>query len=61
MTPTTAMTSAPSINRTNKTHQAAPFVMNESPYAETPDQLTLDEMREMPMFMALGFETSIVD
>ena len=45
----------------SNTSQAVPFVMNESPYADTPDQLTLDEMREMPMYMALGFETSIDD
>lgn len=55
------MTPPHSMNMTNNSHQAAPFVMNESPYADAPDQLTFDEMREMPMYMALGFETSIDD
>jgi hypothetical protein len=55
MTPTTSM------NTTSKTHRSAPFMLADSPYADTPDQLTFDEMREMPMYMALGFETSIDD
>lgn len=33
------------------------FGVSESPYAESPDHLTFEEMREMPMHMALGFDT----
>ena len=55
------MTSTPSMPIRNTAHQAAPFVMNESPYADSPNHLTFDEMREMPMHLALGFETSIDD
>jgi len=31
--------------------------VSESPYGDSPDHLTFDEMREMPMNMALGFDT----
>lgn len=37
------------------------FGVAESPYGDSPDHLTFDEMREMPMHMALGFDTSIDD
>ena len=33
------------------------FGVNESPYSDSPDHLTFDEMREMPMHMALGYDT----
>jgi len=33
------------------------FVAYESPYGDSPDHLTFQEMREMPMHMALGFDT----
>ncbi len=32
------------------------FGVSESPYADSPDHLTFEEMREMPMHMALGFD-----
>ncbi len=41
--------------------KATVFVAIDSPYGESPDHLTFDEMREMPMHMALGFDTSIND
>lgn len=55
------MTPPSSFTMANHTHQAISFVQAESPYADSPDQLTFDEMREMPMHMALGFDTSIDD
>ena len=33
------------------------FGVSESPYSDAPAHLTFDEMREMPMHMALGFDT----
>jgi len=30
----------------------------ESPYIDSPDHLTFEEMREMPLAMALGFDIS---
>lgn len=33
------------------------FGTSESPYGDSPDHLTFEEMREMPMHMALGFDT----
>ena len=33
------------------------FGVSESPYSDSPDHLTFDEMREMPMHMALGYDT----
>lgn len=32
------------------------FGVAESPYGDAPEHLTFDEMREMPMHMALGFD-----
>lgn len=32
------------------------FGVSESPYGDAPEHLTFDEMREMPMHMALGFD-----
>ncbi len=34
----------------------AGFGVTESPYGDAPEHLTFDEMREMPMHMALGFD-----
>ncbi len=33
------------------------FGVSELPYSDAPAHLTFDEMREMPMHMALGFDT----
>ena len=55
------MTPTSNMNFSGTAPQAASFVATESPYADSPDHLTFDEMREMPMHMALGFDTSIDD
>ena len=55
------MTPPNSIDFSSTAPQAAAFVAIDSPYGESPDHLTFDEMREMPMHMALGFDTSIDD
>jgi len=49
------------MNLVSTAPQAASSAAIESPYADSPDHLTFDEMREMPMHMALGFDTSIDD
>ena len=55
------MTPLNTINRSSTVPQAAALVAIESPYTDSPDHLTFDEMREMPMHMALGFDNSIDD
>ena len=55
------MTPPNTINFSSTAPQAAAPVTIESPYNDSPDHLTFDEMREMPMHMALGFDTSIDD
>lgn len=43
---------------TNSASNAAfTFGVNESWHNDAPQHLTFDEMREMPMHMALGFDT----
>ena len=55
------MTPPNTMNLSSTAPRAASFVVIESPYADSPEHLTFDEMREMPMHMALGFDTSIDD
>ena len=55
------MTPPNTMNVSSTAPQAASFVAIESPYADSPDNLTFDEMREMPIHLALGFDTSIDD
>ena len=54
-----AMTPPPNDN--TQQHLAATGVRSwttESPYSDSPDHLTFEEMREMPLAMALGFDIS---
>ena len=44
------------IVRTSVLQVGLGFGPSESPYSDSPDHLTFDEMREMPMHMALGFD-----
>lgn len=55
------MTPPNSMNFSSTAPQANSRVVVESPYTDSPNHLTFDEMREMPMHMALGFDTSIDD
>lgn len=43
-------------NLMTTTATQAGFGVADSPYGDAPEHLTFDEMREMPMHMALGFD-----
>lgn len=56
-TEVTDMTPTHSMTTTQGSNQLGLRNLNESPYGDSPQHLTFDEMRELPMRLALGFDT----